>query len=203
MKNIDTSFFNVRSLQMPTEAGDLLVAEPFLTENWFDHAVISIIDHNDDEGTTGVVLNVPILSTLDEVLDGVERKGDPVTVFCGGPLSHDRLYFVHTLGDEVIPDARPYAPGLWIGGDFNAAVRYVNEGYPLDGMIRFFIGYSGWAPGQLKREIKESTWAVLKPSMSPAEQLSGFGDAMWHDAVRQLGDRYRPWQMVPKEARDN
>ena len=202
MKNIDTSFFNIHTGRQTVEAGDLLVAEPFMTEGWFERGVISIIDHSDSEGTTGVVLNAPITSSLDEVLDGVERD-ERVTVYCGGPLSHDRLYFVHTLGDEVIPNARPYAPGLWIGGDFDAAVRYVNEGYPVDGFIRFFIGYSGWAPGQLREELDADTWAVLKDPGQPAQVLTGSGDHFWHEAVRLLGPVYRPWQLVPREAREN
>lgn len=136
MKNIDTSFFKISTEKLSVKAGDLLIAEPFLGETWFNRAVISLIDHSVEDGTTGVVLNHPITSTLDEVLDGVNSDSH-IKVYCGGPLSQDRLYFVHTLGDEIIPDARLYAPGLWIGGNFDAAIDYINEGYPTDGQIRF------------------------------------------------------------------
>ena len=91
MKNIDTSFFRISTEKLPVEVGDLLVAEPFLNEMWFDRAVISVIDHNPEEGTTGVVLNNALESSLDEVLDGIDRE-DKVPVYCGGPLSQDRLF---------------------------------------------------------------------------------------------------------------
>ena len=202
MKNIDTSFLRVSTLKSAVRAGDLLVAEPFLNETWFNRGVISIIDHSDDEGTTGVVLNAPITIPLQEVLDGITRE-DPVTVYCGGPLSHDRIYFVHTLGPEIIPNARQYASGLWIGGDFEAATDYINEGYPTDGLIRFFIGYSGWTPGQLSDEINEGTWAVLSQTDKMLPLLSGKGDRYWHRAVKALGQHYRPWQIIPQDLSAN
>ena len=202
MKIIDTSFFKAPVSDTHVNAGHLLIAEPFLSEQWFGRAVISLVDHSDEEGTTGVVLNYPLATTLDEVLDGIERE-DPVTVYCGGPLSQDRLFFVHTLGDTIIPDARPYAPGLWIGGDFDAAIRYINSGYPVDGMMRFFIGYSGWIPGQLAGEIAQGTWAVQPVAGRIDDIFGGSGDAYWHKAVRSLGTAYRSWLMLPQQAEAN
>lgn len=202
MKNIDTSFFKISTEKLSVKAGDLLIAEPFLGETWFNRAVISLIDHSVEDGTTGVVLNHPITSTLDEVLDGVNSDSH-IKVYCGGPLSQDRLYFVHTLGDEIIPDARLYAPGLWIGGNFDAAIDYINEGYPTDGQIRFFIGYSGWAPGQLDEEINDDTWAVQNNADTLPDLLVGEGDAYWHKAVRSLGDHYRLWQLLPQDIKAN
>lgn len=198
MKNIDTSFFNISTENLPVTAGCLLIAEPFLTEMWFDRSVITVIDHNMDEGTSGVVLNQPIESTLDEVLDGV-NPDTHVHVYCGGPLSQDRLFFVHTLGDAIIPDAREYAPGLWIGGDFNAAVDYVNGGYPVEGFLRFFVGYSGWGRNQVEKEIEMDTWAVQPRAAAIGNILEGSGDAYWHNAVRSLGERYRSWQLLPHD----
>lgn len=202
MRNIDTSFFKISTEKLLVKAGDILIAEPFLGETWFNRAVISLIDHSDDDGTTGVVLNHPIASTLDEVLDGVKHD-NPVKVYCGGPLSQDRLYFVHTLGDKIIPEARLYAPGLWIGGNFDAAIDYINEGYPTDGLIRFFIGYSGWTPGQLDDEISDDTWAVQNDIASMPDILEGEGDSYWHKAVRSLGNHYRLWQLLPQDIKSN
>lgn len=202
MRNIDTSFFKITTENLPVKSGDIIIAEPFLGETWFNRAVISLIDHSDSEGSTGVVLNHPIVSTLDEVLDGVSEDS-AVKVYCGGPLSQDRLYFIHSLGDVIIPGARPYAPGLWIGGDFDAAIAYINDDYPVEGNIRFFIGYSGWSEGQLRDEIKENTWAVQTNPASIPDLLQGDGDAYWHKAVRSLGNRYRLWQMLPHDVKSN
>lgn len=202
MKSLDTSFLRLSTIKRPVSDGDLLVAAPFLSEKWFNRAVISIIDNEPGEGTTGVVVNLALDTTLNEVLDGISRE-DPVSVYCGGPVSQDRLYFIHTLGEDVIPNSRMYAPGLWLGGDFDAALAYVNEGYPIDGFIRFFIGYSGWSSGQLKEEIDSDTWAIHPRLEDPHELISGEGDTFWHTIVRGLGEHYRPWTLMPRDTQSN
>lgn len=196
MIDIDTTFFSPVTEKRPVERGGLLVAQPFLEESWFRRGVISLIDYSESEGATGVVLNNGINYVLDDVLDDVE-KGTDIPVYCGGPLSQDRLYFVHTLGSNILPGARQYAPGLYIGGDFDAAVQYINEGYPTDGLIRFFIGYSGWESGQLEQEIADGTWATLPAPADPRSALTGDGYHFWHRAVRRLGSAYRSWRLVP------
>lgn len=61
---------------------------------------------------------------------------DAIPAYCGGPMSCDRLYFMHTLGC-LIPDSREIIPGLYIGGDFDTVLSIVNDGYAVDGHIRF------------------------------------------------------------------
>ena len=201
MKDLDTSLFFRVFTSRTVHEGDLLVAQPFLSESCFRHSVISLIDYSACEGATGIVINKRVNYHLDEVLDGVETDA-AVTVYCGGPLCQDRLYFVHTLGDTVIPGARLYAPGMWVGGDFDSAVGYINAGYPVDGHIRFFVGYSGWGPGQLESELEEGSWAVV-PAASSQGLLSSSDDACWHAAVRHLGPDYRAWTLVPDNLNAN
>ncbi len=203
MKDLDTTFFNLTTAKRPIARGSLLIAQPFLNEVWFDRAVISVIDYDDADGATGVVLNNGMNYTLDQVLDGVGEAGRHVPVFCGGPLSQDRLYFIHTLGDEIIPGAREYAPGLYIGGDFDSIIKYVNEGYPVDGYVRFFIGYSGWSGGQLEKEVREDTWAVQPSEIEPADLLHGDGDSYWHRIVKTMGPEYRSWRVIPRDVTAN
>lgn len=203
MKSIDTTFIDLTTLKREPATGSLLVAQPFLSEKWFNRAVIAVIDHDDADGTTGVVLNLPLEATLSDVLEGIHRQ-DPVTVYCGGPLSQDRLYFIHTLGDEIIPGARCFAPGLWIGGDFDSAIDYVNDGYPVEGHLRFFIGYSGWAKGQLAEELNADTWAVDTNLPDDIHDLlKGSGDSFWHRIVKDLGPHYRSWNFIPQDASAN
>ncbi len=202
MNEIDTSFIRIKPLMLPAETGDLLVAQPFLDEQWFDRAVISLIDYDPNGGATGVVLNNSLPHSLGEVLEDGPEGTEMVPVYCGGPLSQDRLFFIHTLGPDVIPDCREYAPGLYIGGDFERAVRYVADGYPVDGFIRFFIGYSGWSRGQLEEEIQAGTWAVVK-NYNNADLLDGDEVPFWTRTVKVMGDYYRPWRLIPHDIHAN
>lgn len=178
--------------------GALLVAEPFLREEWFNHSVACIIDGGGmHEETLGVVLNRQTDNSLQTVLPDVTRR-EPISLFCGGPVATDRLFFIHTLGDTIIPGARQLVPGLWLSGSFEAMTKYVNDGYPLEGHIRFFVGYSGWSPGQLQGEIEEHTWAVVPGTVLPPEQLlTGADNGFWHKTVRAMGPAYRGWLYHP------
>lgn len=150
MKNIDSRhLFDIKVLHRDITPGSMLVAEPFLREGYFNHAVIFLADYDRHSGAMGVVMNNLLSDTsLQELMPEVTRRGK-VSVFCGGPVNSDRLFFIHTLGD-IFPGAQPLADGLFIGGDFQAVIDYVNAGYPLDGTLRFFVGYSGWEAGQLE-----------------------------------------------------
>ncbi len=202
MRNIPTDIFKLNTIKLPVEAGSLIVAEPFLSETYFNHAVIAIIEHNEDNGSMGVVLNNPSGYTLDELIENVEID-QTVPVYCGGPMSLDRLYFVHTLGDRIFHGASEFGPGLWIGGDFDAVLGYVNSGYQLQGCLRFFLGYSGWSPRQLESEIEQSVWAVAGRNYSPRALLESNGDSMWHRTVSAMGSPYRSWLLHPRDIHAN
>lgn len=202
MKDITTNLFRVKSSSQPPAVGGLLVTEPFMHESYFNHGVVSLIDYVPDEGATGVVMNNRTEYQLNELLEGIETRIQ-IPVFCGGPLGQDRLYFLHTLGSEIIANARRYAPGIYIGGDFDAIISYVNAGYPVDGAVRFFIGYSNWAEGQLEREIRRENWAIAPPPACASDLLRTVGDSYWHRTVRSLGPAYRAWTLLPRNVSAN
>lgn len=200
LKDICSSLF-ARSAAADTlpRGGKLLVAQPFLDENYFSRSVVSLLDYDPQGGAMGVVLNHPSVSRLADLVDDCDVRAD-VPVYCGGPLALDRLFFMHTLGAELIPGARAYMPGMYVGGDFDAVLDYLNSGYAVEGRVRFFVGYSGWDEGQLESEIAEGTWALTESPADVSELLQGADDAFWHRAVRLLGDEFRSWRLVPRMA---
>lgn len=202
MKDIITDFFKIKSRPHRPVCGGLLIAEPFMKEAYFNHGVVSLIDYVPAEGATGVVLNNATEYALPELLEGV-NKSVKVPVFCGGPVGQDRLFFIHTLGPDIVANARPYAPGLFIGGEFGDVIAYVNEGYAVDGNIRFFIGYSSWCEGQLEREISRESWVQYPAPVDASELLRYSGDTSWHRAVRALGSAYRSWTLLPRNIESN
>jgi len=192
--NIDVS---TRCIPRP---GALLVAEPFLRERYFHHAVICLVDYEPRGEAMGIVLNNRTSYTLQDLLPAVTAT-EPIPVFCGGPMSCERLYFMHTLGD-LIPDSREICQGIYIGGDFDTMLSIVNDGYPCEGNLRFFLGYSGWGTGQLDEELLKNVWAVTDiPSFQ--NLLSGEEDAYWHRIVRTLGKNYRGWLYHPRNPHSN
>ena len=184
----------------PAATGTLLVAEPFLTEDCFAHSVIYLVDHETDCTSMGVVLNKITRHRLADLIDGIDEKCD-IPVFCGGPVDSNRLFFLHTLGD-IIPQSQDIGSGMYIGGDFTAMRQYVNAGYPIEGKIRFFIGYSGWGMHQLDEELSSNVWAVSR-FKSAEKLLKGHGDAYWHRTVRSMGNRFKGWLYHPQNPHAN
>lgn len=202
MKNISTSIFNVATIKGEVRQGALLIAEPFLSESYFNHGVLSVIDYNPGEGAMGVVMNYRTANMLSDVFEEVDTAHD-APVFCGGPLGQDRLFFVHTLGPDIIKDSRAFADNLYVGGDFASVIDYVNSGYPLEGVMRFFVGYSGWSAGQLEDELSSEVWALSDMPHDTAQLLRGSGDHYWHRCVRNMGEPYRAWQLLPRNVSNN
>lgn len=200
MKSIENFIFNIDIPTGEPQKGSLLVSEPFLKEEWFSHSVICLIEHEKNSSSMGVVMNRRIPFSLQKLMDGVERR-EKIPVYCGGPMSRDRLFFIHRLGD-VIPDSRQVTDDLYVSGDFRVMKEYINSGEPLEGRIRFFVGYSGWERHQLEGEIANRIWAVTAIA-NARSLLTGYGDAYWHRYVRSMGDPYKGWLYHPENIHQN
>lgn len=179
--------------------GKLLIAEPFLSEAWFQRSVILLAEHN-AEGSMGFVVNKPLdlnVNDFFEELGGVEN----IPLYCGGPVETNRLFYFHCLGKEIVPNSLEIGEGIYFDGDFSAICDYLAGGRSVDGTVKFFLGYSGWEKGQLSSEIKRDTWLVsslqkdLVFDVKPAE--------VWDKALKQLGAGYSLWSTYPLDPSHN
>src|SRR5262252_8837743 len=67
--------------------GRLLVALPIMRDRNFDRTVVYILEHSDEEGTVGLVLNRPSPLQLAEPLPAwVPLAAEPAAIFVGGPV---------------------------------------------------------------------------------------------------------------------
>jgi len=200
MIDYEKTIFNIDISSGNPKPGTLLISEPFLKEKYFDHAVIYLIEHASDDSSMGLVLNHRTGVSLSDIIPDIPASTG-IPIYCGGPMSHDRLYYMHTLGD-IITNAREISPGIFVGGNYSDMVQYVKSGYPIEGFVRFFIGYSGWSKHQLEEEVCNKIWAV-EQNIDPATLLTGTGDSYWHRKVRDLGPDFRGWLFHPKNPQAN
>lgn len=195
MKSIN-DIFDIKQPQRAPRSGDLLVVEPFLTEAHFRRSVILLVDHNDNEGTVGLVLNRRSNISLNSVLRNASCPTH-IPLHIGGPVEHGRLLYIHTLGNRF-RDAIPIENGLYIGGNFAEVVEYLNSDEYDERHIKFFAGYSGWTKGQLKKEIEEKTWAVTTLDNTEAA-MTAQDNTYWQEIVATLGEEFRAWLLCPNE----
>lgn len=194
LQHLESPIFNINLPTGKPAIGKLLVAEPFLKEEYFNHSVVSLVEYEPGQSSMGLVLNKPTGYTLADAIEGIHEEVD-IPIFCGGPMSYDRLFYLHSFGEEF-RGSRKISDGLYIGGDFEAVKSYVNMGLDTEGKIRFFVGYSGWDAGQLEDEIKNHVWAVT-PCQDPADIFAPGDSSLWYKVVRSMGPAYRNWKLHP------
>lgn len=195
MADIDFDILAMRIPQPDPECGSQLIAEPLLDDGCFGRATVCIIDHSAENGTMGLVTNRLSQYKLHDIIDGIETR-EEIPVYVGGPVHHDRLYYLHTFGKDIAESVE-VVPGLYVGGDFERVKELIAMGAVVEGNMRFFVGYSGWEKGQLRGELDRHEWAVGKVSCHDVLNLNE--NEAWREAVRQLGDRYRVWLNLPSE----
>ena len=123
----------------------------YLGDPNFDRSVVLLTEHN-EEGSLGFVLNQPTDISLNALLPDFPEF--PASVFNGGPVEKDHLYYVHSR-EDLIPESQKIRDGLYWGGEFDALKEQVLSGTLCPQDIHFYLGYSGWSLGQLHEEIQE------------------------------------------------
>ena len=166
------------------ESGQLLLAEPFLLDPNFQRSAVAVVDRH-EEGTVGFVLSQPLDLKVPQLLR--DFPAFDAMVSNGGPVQRDTLHFLHTLG-PLIDDAVHVRDDLYWGGDFSRLTLLLAEGMADEHTVKFFLGYSGWSPGQLEEEMAEGTWVVADLT----EDLIFETDAedVWAKAMGRLGNTH-------------
>ena len=81
------------------------------------------------------------------------------------------------------------ANGIYWGGNFEMLMIMINTKHIQKHEIKFFIGYSGWEPGQLDKELELNSWLVqntYRPEIITNNNIDNF----WKEIVAQLGPKY-------------
>lgn len=167
-------------------AGQLLVAPPDMRDPRFAESVIYLVRH-DAEGAMGLVINKAIgKRPLAEVLKefGVESEAAEgnVRLHYGGPVQPELVFVLHTADYE--------GPGTTVLDDdlaITSRSAILEDIAKSEGPRRSLLamGYAGWAPGQLDREMERRNWVV-----APAEKNLIFSDdpeAVWERAREKAG----------------
>lgn len=194
MKEID-DIFHLDDVQPEPQRGALLIAKPTVDDTCFSRAAIITVNHS-KRGSMGLIINKPSGLTLNEAIDGLLTDED-IPLYLGGPVNTELLFYIHTLGD-IITDAKPIGNGLFVGGSYDAMKAYINSGAPVNGNVKFMLGYSGWAASQLSAEIGMHDWAVSY-DVDSALVLSNNSDDIWQQLVTRMGERYKMWQNWPSD----
>ncbi len=167
--------------------GRLLIAMPGMGDPRFAHSVVFLCAHS-EEGAMGLIVNKAIdgmrlSALLDQLEIALARPELDSTLYFGGPVENGRGFVLHSA--DFISDLNT----LTVGEDFSmTATQDVLEAIatgagPLRSLMA--LGYSGWGPGQLEREIAQNGWLECEATTDLVFDLPNADK--WAEALRSLG----------------
>jgi putative transcriptional regulator len=163
-------------------AGQLLVATPAMADPRFSRTVVYMVRH-DATGALGLIVNrpfqeVPIADLLRRLGLEHEGVGGSMRMHYGGPVGPGSVFILHTAdwrgeGTQVIAD------GISLTGT-PGILRAIGSGAgPRRALL--VLSYSGWAPGQLEREVQAGAWVAVPAD--PAVVFDDDYDTKWTRAM--------------------
>ncbi len=188
---ININLFNIDHNLTNVDKGKCLISEPFSPDSYFGRSVVLITEHNSTKGTLGFVLNKPVKIPIKELFP--DFPDFSAQCFIGGPVNPETIHFLH-IRPDLIPDSTLIADNIYWGGNFELLKDLIQAGSILPREIKFYLGYSGWAPEQLIQEIDEKYWIVSDIS---AKQIMSADKNSWKDILISLGQSYELWANSP------
>lgn len=180
------------------QAGQVLLAEPFLQDPNFKRSVVFLCEHQAQKGSFGLILNRPLQYRLGDAIQ--ELIGFDVPLYFGGPMGlKETLHYLHGYGD-LLEDSIQVTKDIYWGGNFNALKQYIHAGVISPHHIRFFTGYAGWGAGQLEEEMETESWFL-----TPAQGSFAFEarEHLWKEILEEMGGKYRMIANYPEDPRLN
>ena len=169
----------------------LLVAHPAFRDLEYRQTVL-IAAPAPNGGHVGVIINRPTRRSLESLFPEHEPSKKVVEpVFYGGPFSRGALVALVRSHDA------PGAGSVLLMKDLYLAFRantldHVIETTPNE--ARYFVGYVGWRPGELKSEIDRGLWSVLDAQVDTVFRKDT--DGLWEELL-QSTRRIRAGDFLP------
>jgi len=169
---------------LPARAQDddalLLIAHPAFRDLDYRQTVL-IAAPAPNGGHVGVILNRPTRRSLASLFPEHEPSKKVIEpVYYGGPFSRGALVALvrasSTPGDGTVRLMK----NLYMAFRVNT-IDHVIETHPND--ARYYVGYVGWRPGELKAEIDRGIWSVLGADLDVVFRKDV--DGLWEELLQQ------------------
>jgi len=163
-----------------------LIAMPGLHAPQFHHSVTYVCEHN-KHGAMGIIINQLLDIRLGDVLSqmnifDVLPNVNEQAVYLGGPVQPERGFVLHSSSERwgsMLPAS--FEVSITTSKDILNSIAH-GEG-PDNTLIA--LGYAGWGPGQLEKEMGENAWLS-----APADESIFFytpSEQRWQAAAALMG----------------
>jgi len=165
--------------------GSFLVSTPQMPDPRFEEQVIYICAHS-QEGAMGLAINKPNLAfSLAEVLKGANLplpQGEFPPIYIGGPVELESAFILYR-SDYHTEYQLEVSPTVSLSRE-TKVLQDIAEGHGPEKYL-FLLGYTGWGPGQLEKELMDDGWLTVPADDNIIFELAD--DLKWKAAAMQYG----------------
>jgi len=165
--------------------GQLLIAMPAMDTPAFVQSVIYMCAHA-PEGAMGLIINRPITSPrFGDLLQQLEVTPVPplrqIELCRGGPVETARGFVLHTA-DWTGDGSLRVDAGVALTASLDVLKAIADGGGPKRCLLA--LGYAGWGPGQLDREMQDNAWLSAPATLDLVFDQDH--DTKWRRALASL-----------------
>ena len=174
--------------------GQILVAMPGMADQRFARSVIYLCAHS-KEGAMGLIINqrakrvkfADLLVQL-EVIDEQEairlpQRAGGMQVLKGGPVETQRGFVLHSSDYHVEDTTMPIDATVSLTATVDILRAIAKDAGPYQAVLA--LGYAGWSPGQLEKEIQQNGWLSCE---ADADLVFGADlESKYARAMRKIG----------------
>jgi len=162
-------------------AGKILVASRDLPDPNFAKSVVLLVQYGDD-GVVGLIVNrrskVPVSRVLDDV-PGAKDRPDPI--YAGGPVGKTGVLALLRAHDKP-GDAKRVLGDVYLISSKDLLEKTLASP-AASGVFHVYLGYAGWAVGQLEHEVDLGAWYIFRGDA--AAVFDSDPDTLWSRLIRE------------------
>jgi putative transcriptional regulator len=162
----------------------LLVSMPQMADPNFARTVVLLCDYT-DQGAFGLVVNRQLPEPASQLIKTKPpiRVNPELRLWMGGPVELQRAWVLMSEAQGPDDEQREICPGVLLSVSQELTLHLLQA--PPSPRARVIVGYAGWAPGQLDKELAASAWLTI--DVDPGLIFGVPADQMWEAAIRRLG----------------
>ena len=169
--------------------GRFLVAAPSMPDERFQKSVVFVCKH-DDDGALGIIVNnkvedLPLGQVYKQLGIEVSKTAAERPVLFGGPVETSRGLVLHSADYKREGETLLIEGGMALTASLEILKDMADGSGPKQAWLA--LGHSGWAPGQLDREMQDNAWLVV--DADAALVFDADFDAKWQRALDRLGSK--------------
>lgn len=174
-----------------TLVGRFLVAAPSMPDERFQKSVVFLCKH-DNDGALGIIVNnkvddLPLGQIYKQLGIEVSQAAAEQPVLFGGPVETARGLVLHSA-DYKREETLLIEGGMALTASLEILRDMAGGSGPKHAWLA--LGHSGWAPGQLDREMQDNAWLVVDGDAELVFDID-FA-AKWQRALDRLGGKGGP-----------